>query len=244
MTFRLALILIAISFSLEAQADIYKCEAENGDIAYSQVPCPKQKTTTVATAAPKSDGPVDCRWSATFANDVARRMRSGMASDQLFNMYGGIDSISPGTLNIINYVYRFRGNEAMPVERISSLAASMCKAGSLGDVRCESLPYGQDPGSKRCEAGEEEFAPATQPLVRAPDQLEAASDSQTQSQANNNFVKDDSLSLENERRETCRDSFRDQIDAIDAEMRSGYSTEDGERYRQRLRSLTTRMREC
>ena len=42
----------------------------------------------------------------------------------------------------------------------------------------------------------------------------------------------------------CKQAYRDQIDAIDAEMRHGYSSEQGERYRERLRSLTERMREC
>jgi hypothetical protein len=262
MMFRLVLVLIAVLFASEGQAEIYKCEAENGDITYSQVPCLKQKTTTVTTSVPKAREPVDCRWAATFADDVARQMRSGMASDQMFNMYGGIDSVSAGTVNIINYVYRFRGNEAMPVERISSLAASMCKAGSLGDVRCESLPYGQDLATNRCDTDAEDSAAPQQPLVLAPDQLDASNgdiqsstsavmsgamsgeisgpaSSNIPAQATNN-----SQALDEERQEECRDGFRDQIDAIDAEMRDGYSSEEGERYRQRLRMLTTRMREC
>jgi len=42
----------------------------------------------------------------------------------------------------------------------------------------------------------------------------------------------------------CKQAYRDQIDAIDAEMRRGYSAEEGERYRERLLSLTERMRQC
>ena len=233
MDFRIALIPFALLLATGAEAEIYKCVAEDGSVAYSQIPCPKEKTTTVATAVAKADAVVDCRWAVKFSNDVGRRMRSGLPSDAVFNFYGGVDTVSPGTVNIINYVFRFRGNEAMPLERISSLAGSMCKAGSLGDVRCESLPYGQDPTGKRCDPdAQEEFAEPNDAVVSdAPPP--AASNSVLQPTANN------SAALER-----CRKNYRDQIDAIDAQMRNGYDSAQGEAYRERLRVLTTSLRAC
>jgi hypothetical protein len=47
-----------------------------------------------------------------------------------------------------------------------------------------------------------------------------------------------------EKTEACKDRYRDQIDAIDAQMRNGYDSEQGEVYRERLRRLTSSMREC
>jgi Domain of unknown function (DUF4124) len=237
MKIRLALIPIALLIATGAEAEIYKCVAEDGSVAYSQIPCPKQKTTTVTAATPKDDGVINCRWATQFATDVGRRMRSGLPSDAVFNFYGGVDSVSPGTLNIINYVYRFRGNEAMPLERISSLAGSMCKAGSLGDVRCESLPYGQDDTGEACNpdatvnpadavgarhAGEEEVARV------------ASSENEIARMAGSNDVATDQ----------CKKRYRDQIDAIDAQMRSGYDSAQGEAYRERLRVLTSSLRAC
>jgi hypothetical protein len=139
--------------------------------------------------------------------------------------------VSPGTINIINYVYRFRGNESVPEQRISSLAGSMCEAGSLGDVRCEALPYGQDPGG-RCDAENDEN--------RAPDDLQQPApavaidmQSSNQQQARIDGSNDQ-----------CKKGIRDQIDAIDAQMREGYDSAQGERYRESLRLLTTRLRQC
>ena len=237
MNFRIALIPFALLLATGAEAEIYKCVADDGSVTYSQIPCPKQKTTTVsaavATEANKADDVVDCRWAVKFANDVGRRMRSGLPSEAVFNLYGGIDSVSPGTINIINYVFRFRGNEAMPLERITSLAGSMCKAGSLGDVRCESLPYGQDPTGNRCDPDAQDELAEAQDAVVSDAPRPADSNSNLQTTANNDAY-----------RERCKKDYRDQIDAIDAQMRSGYDSAQGEVYCERLRVLTTSLRAC
>ena len=229
--------LMILLFAASAQADIYKCVAEDGAVSYSQIPCPQQKSETVRTPTARVDTTVDCRWASKLANDVARRMRTGLESDAAFNMYGGIDSVSSGTINIINYVYRFRSDNSTAIERISSLAGNMCKAGSLGDVRCESLPYGEDPTGNTCDPDTDDPAEgqtaATAESVAASDTTRPVVSTQARESGGNAAD-----------REACRDNFRDQIDAIDAQMRSGYDSAQGERYRERLLSLTTRMREC
>ncbi len=239
MMFRLAIILLVMLSASAAKAEIYKCVAEDGGISYSQIPCPKQNTTTVRSAMPKTRAVVDCRWASAFAGDVTRRMRGGMGSGALFDFYGGIDSVSSGTINIINYVYRFRGDEAIPEQRISSLAGSMCKAGSLGDVRCEVLPYGQEPGD-RCDAENIEDGLAVDDEIRPRDGAQqaapaAAVDLQS---SNRQQARVDGSG------DQCKQGIRDQIDAIDAQMRAGYDSAQGERYRENLRALTTRLRNC
>ena len=44
--------------------------------------------------------------------------------------------------------------------------------------------------------------------------------------------------------EACKEPHRDAIDSIEAEMLRGYSAEQGETYKQRLRTLTEAMRAC
>ena len=44
--------------------------------------------------------------------------------------------------------------------------------------------------------------------------------------------------------QTCKKHYRDSIDEIDAEMRKGYGSEQGEVFRQRLRQLTEKLRAC
>lgn len=237
MKFWIALIPVALLLASGVEADIYKCEAEDGGISYSQIPCPKQRTTKVSATVAKTDEAVDCRWATQFANDVALRMRGGMASDEMFKTYGGVDSVSAGTVNIINYVFRFRGNESVPLERISSLAGSMCKAGSLGDVRCESLPYGRDPTGQSCD-------PDTAEPVAAQVAPVASSTNQTQFANSDINRQADSQARNDAAHEQCKKRYRDQIDAIDAQMRSGYDSAQGEAYREQLRVLTTNLRAC
>jgi len=237
MTFRIGFVVSVLLFATAAPAAIYKCVAEDGAIAYSQVPCPQQESATVSTPVARTDTLVDCRWASKFANDVARRMRGGLEPDAAFKQYGGIDSVSSGTHNIINYVYRFRRDNSIAVERIASLASNMCKAGSLGDVRCESLPYGQDPSGKACDPDADDDFTGNAPVA---DTTTASNLVATEAQDQSNNGSRDAVAG----REACRDSFRDQIDAIDAEMRSGYDLAQSERYREHLRGLTTSMREC
>jgi len=42
----------------------------------------------------------------------------------------------------------------------------------------------------------------------------------------------------------CKKPYRDAIDEIDAEMKDGYSDEQGEVFKQRLRGLTEQLRRC
>jgi len=215
---RFALLLIALLFASGVQAEVYKCVGDDGNVTYSQLPCPIKESKTVRARVETGEYVLDCRWATAFASDVTRSMRAGLAPDTVFDLYGGADQVSPGTVNIINYVFRFRADSSVPDERITSLARSMCEAGSLGDVRCELLPYGHESGSNRCnpQAGEGRDA-SEQPMAGAT--IDAAS-------------------------EQCKKNARDEIDEIDAQMRQGYDPAQGERYRERLRMLTTRLREC
>lgn len=247
-----SLCLVPLLLATGAQAEIYKCIADDGGVTYSQIPCPEEKVETVRTVTSRSSDPADCRWASQFANEVARRMRTGKDSASLFDLYGGVDSVSNGTVNIINYVYRFRSDDSIGVERIASLAGNMCKAGSLGDVSCESLPYGQDPTGKRCNPDDDETdgdansTVATVAPVDNSDLLGSANASQDASGSDNarRIVSNAEPAENNEQREACKKRYRDQIDAIDARMRSGYDSEQGERYREQLRGLTTRLRAC
>lgn len=50
--------------------------------------------------------------------------------------------------------------------------------------------------------------------------------------------------LEGELLEDCKKRFRDQIDAIDAEILSDYSPEQGKAYKEQLLALTRQLRAC
>ncbi len=215
---RVALFLVALLFASAAEAEIHKCVAADGNVTYSQVPCPIEKSDTERAPVATQEHVLDCSWATAFASDVTRSMRAGLTSDAVFDLYGGANQVSPGTVNIINYVFRFRADTGVPAERITSLAHSMCEAGSLGDVRCELLPYGQDMGSNRCNPDAGSYHAAAEPPATG--------------------------ATTNAASEQCKQGARDEIDAIDAQMRQGYDLAQGELYRERLLALTKRLREC
>ncbi|MDX2411270.1 MAG: hypothetical protein QNK16_04055, partial [Woeseiaceae bacterium] len=134
----------------------------------------------------------------------------------------------------INYVYSFRTNDDVTEERIGGLAQAKCRAGSFGEVSCEVLPLSFTEGFGGCDA--EELAESQEPATARPDVVENPTASRSVPRA------DDSRS--SELIQQCKKRYRDQIDAIDAEMRRGYSSAQGEAYRERLRVLTQRLRSC
>jgi hypothetical protein len=219
-------------FSIDAQAEVFKCTAEDGSLTFQQTPCPEQKVEKVQTAVSASDA-MNCSHARQFAVLAGRFMRSGLRSDELFERYGGLDSLSRSSLGVINYVYTFRTNDDVSVERIAALTQAKCQARSLGDVNCETLPASYTETLASCNPDLEEdrvvsTAGSSEPTLAAPTSTRARTDAARSS----------------EEIAQCKKKNRDAIDAIDAEMRRGYSSEQGEGYRQRLRVLTEQLRAC
>ena len=224
-----AILLLAISLSAnDSLADIHKCTDEDGNVEYAQTPCANQKTENVRSSAVDSNREaLDCSYASRFALSTARRMRTGVRSSDLFNLYGGIDALSVGTIGVINYVYSYRSNDDVAVERIASLTQAKCRARSLGNVSCEALPLSYTESLGGCGAD--------------PEVIEIAEQLPVQQQP---VLRSTATSRSPELIEECKDNYRDQIDEIDAEMRRGYSSAQGEAYRERLRTLTQQLRAC
>ncbi len=218
--------------SADGRAEVFKCTAEDGGLTFQQTPCPEQKVEQVVTQAPAAaDDGLDCSFANRFAVSTARLMRANVKSDEVFDRYGGLDALSRSSIGVINYVYSFRTSDDVTVERIAELAGAKCKVGSFGDARCETLPPSFTDGIGGCD-GEGEVQETLiaetgdpQPFVTTPARSVASGRSDEEIQ-------------------TCKKHYRDAIDEIDAEMRRGYGSEQGEVYRQRLRQLTEKLRAC
>jgi hypothetical protein len=222
--------------SLVAQADVYKCTDADGSITFQQTPCPKQKVEKVSSQKPES-AEMDCIYANKFAVSTARLMRSGAQSDELFDRYGGLDSLSRATIGVINYVYSYRTSDNVTVERIAGLAQAKCRAGSFGDASCEEMPLSFTEGFGGCDAGENAE-------LMAADQISEPAQSLTAATAPSSARSNTDSGRSPEQIQACKKQHRDAIDSIDAEMRRGYSSEQGEVYRERLRTLTERLRDC
>lgn len=218
-------------------ADIYKCVDADGLIAYSQAPCPgKPQLVKVDSQSASTDAvALDCRAAYRFAYETAQSMQSGTSSADAFDRYGGLDSMSRGSLNLINFVYGYRASNSMTAERIAGLAKSMCQSNSLQNVSCDDLPISFTDKLGGCDAGEllpeadsvqddiaafelpvePEYAPADAELVAVGD--------------------DAGL---------CKKNIQAQIDQLDEQMRSGYTSSQGDAFRARRRQLREQMRRC
>jgi hypothetical protein len=221
--------------SADARADVYRCTDEDGGIVFKQTPCAaKPSEPEKSDELAQQPGP-DCGYANRFAFETGRLMRAGLRSDELFNRYGGIDALSRPAIGVINYVYSFRTNDDVSVERIASFTEAKCRAKAFGNVDCGVLPtvFTDNIGGCGTDAGS--TAPGATPgsttSAAPPPALEDAREKAA-------------AALRDEAVTECKQAYRDQIDAIDAEMRHGYSPEEGERYKERLLSLTERMRQC
>ncbi len=230
-------IITLLGASPAGHADVFKCTAEDGSITFQQTPCPKQKVEKVRTQT-ATDSAAVCSFASRFAVSTARLMREGVQSNEVFSGYGGLDSLSRASIGVINYVFSFRTNDDVSVERIAGLAAAKCKVGSFGDASCAQLPMLFTESIGGCDGdgdGLEEGAMAAS---------QVGADAPAAAQARSFAPVSSGSGRSQEEVLACKQHYRDEIDEIDAEMRNGYSSEQGEVYRLRLRLLSEKLRAC
>lgn len=240
----------------DLHAAVYKCVDADGSITYAQTPCPDQVTTTVHTAPSSSgeDGP-GCEFAQRFALSVARSMKSGNASSDTYMKYGGVDAMSKAAVNIVSYVHSFQHSSDIAVDRIAALAGNKCKARSFGEVSCKSLPSSYTDSFGGCEkangdngdngeAGEvgdtsnDSFAMSLQPATAAtptPNFRNSASAAEQKKLA---------AAREADQQESCRERHENEIDRINNSMRRGFTSAEGEKYRNQLRALRKAINDC
>ncbi len=230
------------------RAEIFKCVAADGALTFSQSPCREEgsKVTVQETVGGAADEPADCEHARRFALATAQEMRSGTESSALFDRYGGLGALSKGSVSLISYVFQFRTNNDVSVERVSALATSKCQARAFGDVSCEQLPVsftnqigGCDDDEKHNDDVELAFASAEpQPAPLQDEQSEPQQNAALQAQERQ------ARAREEEQRSQCKQNIKAQIGGINAQMRSGYSSSLGESLKKKRRALEDRLRDC
>ena len=234
----LFLLMLAVA-PAEVPAQVFKCKEADGTLTYSQTPCSSDPEPEIAAApAEVAEELPDCSHARDFAFETARSMQGGVASAELFQAYGGVDALSRGTIGIVNYVYSFRTNEQVSAERIAGLTATRCQAQVFGDVSCETLPQQYTKRTGGCDLESESGPPQTALAAQENEMVVGLPTTEPVAKAERNTAADAAAV------EQCKKRYRDQIDAIDAEMRRGYSSEQGEAYREQLRGLTRKLRAC
>lgn len=233
-----------------AQAEIYKCVAANGDLTFSQTPCPGKdsKVTVERTVTTSNDDKADCEFARRFSLTTARKMKRGVASSTVFDEYGGLNALSRGSVSLISYVYQYRTNDDVSAERVAALSVAKCKAKSFGDVSCEQLPVAYTNSLGGCETIEKNGGAEMLPPVSALAARQTTGQNEFKVSAENLARQQEeartSLAREEQRRATCKGRIRDRIDSINAQLRSGYSASQGIRLKDQRRELEQQLREC
>lgn len=241
-----------------AQAQVFKCVAANGDLTYSQTPCrDKDSEVTVQDVATSgnNDG-ADCEYAHRFALTTAMGMKRGVDSSDVFDRYGGLDALSRGSVSLISYVYQFRTNDDVTAERVAALSLAKCKANSFGDVGCEQLPRRYTNQLGGCEIPDEiadtmmnemvmrngwnESRTETGTAAPTPSRTRISPEARSRASAERREARE----REELRRAECEQRIQRTLDAINAEMRSGYSASRGITLRERRRDLEQQLREC
>lgn len=126
-----------------AQATIYKCVDASGNTTYTGSPCPADESTKKISSTAAHISGQDCRIARNFSQAVATQLKQGTSSNELFDYFGGLGSLSPASIGLISYIYTFSGNASTSASRIATLATDRCEIGSFGEAasRCESFPY-------------------------------------------------------------------------------------------------------
>ncbi len=253
--FAVLLLVFAWLLPATAKAEIFKCVAENGELTFSQAPCPG-KGTTVTVMKPGgvfSDEPADCEHARRFALDTAQQMKSGTGSSAIFDSYGGLGALSKGSVSLISYVFQFRTNADVSAVRVSALATAKCQARAFGDVSCEQLPASFTNGFDACNKDEDSPDSPTvvntvgtnaQAMNLAPVGGATSSTSSRDTTADMQARIREAKVVEEEQRLECRDRLKSQIDSVNARMRSGYTSAQGESFKKERRDLEAKMRDC
>lgn len=231
-----------------ALAEIFKCVATDGAITFSQSPCRDEgsKVTVQKTVGGAANEPADCEHARRFALATAQEMRSGTESSTVFDRYGGLSALSKGSVSLISYVFQFRTNNDVSVERVSALATSKCQARAFGDVSCEQLPVSFTNRIGGCNNIEESSKDTELTLASAAQQPAQPPDKQRELQRNAALQAQErqARAREEEQRSQCKQNIKAQIGDINSRMRSGYSSSLGETLKKKRRALEDRLRDC
>ncbi len=247
-------LLFILPFISDAVAATYKCIDENGDVGYSQLPCKQnQKTDKLLKSSKKQVEMEDCKYAGAFSKMVFSHMRSGLSAQQLFDRYGGVNSISQGTLGVINYVYSFKFSTDARRSRVAQLTIARCNAQAFGKVLCEDFPKEFQKIIFSCDDKEREEAIRLQKFIdQSVVQKRQFDNSATigayrskDHQTSNKEIMD---AQERNRKEKklkqiieCKRGYESEIKNIDDRMSQEYTVSLGETLRKKRRSLVKKL---
>jgi len=217
----------------EAEAKIYKCVGADGGISYSQRPCAAAEKTGKIMDGKSHREHFDCRVVRAFSKHIAGEMKAGATAEDLFAQYGGVDSISPTAVSVINFVLSHKKNLKISLSRIASLSGARCDAGSFSrDLGCDHFPRSFLESKGGCSVVKRESNPLDDslgsPHVKAErresnlidTRVNEGSSPRTDKNAASELIYNVRSSSPGQKQNECRVAVREKITALQERMRS------------------------
>lgn len=255
-------LLLALTASLmllipsEVEAKIYKCVGGDGSVSYAQRPCAAAEQTSKILGDKSVRERFDCRVARAFSTHIAGEMKAGSTADDVFDQYGGVNSITPTSMSVINYVFSHKTNVDTSVQRISALSGARCDTGTYSrNLECEHFPPSFIEGKGGCSAAkgespsidyqrENELASEDDSrsnlIATRVDPASSGSNVRVSSDENYNVLATSASDKQNE----CRVTIREQIGALQDRMRGRLSMEEHERLGEERSSLRDSYESC
>lgn len=227
--------LSALFYTDNTQAAIFKCVDANGATSYNQTPCPTetqtQKVIAKSGSSSNAKSATDCRIANNFARRVATQMIAGTPSGTVFDSYGGIDSIPRTSVGVISYVYTHNGNQDNNIERITSLSAARCSAGSYGAVSCDDFPHSFIAEFGGCEMATKKMMPQ-------------ASAEHPEPGAANPAAETASMPVRTGASTQCKEDVKAKLSTLLSDIQSGKVPSDSDALTKRKTQLQDQMQSC
>ncbi len=215
------LILGAALFLVNApcEARVYRCTDANGNVSYSQAPCPADQTGAKVRGvnSARATDPEACTHVRNFATETFRKLKNGKEPGMLIDEYGGPGYISPVTLNVINFVSGFRFNTDISSLKVGAMTYNKCSNRGFGTIQTTELPPEMLPNQDQMQ----EMPPS---MLFPTQSTPGTAPYNPQAAANSN------------RQQLCQNYAR-QLHNINLAVQNGHDAESGQRMRQQYEEL-------
>lgn len=126
---------LAFLAAFNSQAGLHKCQDEKGKVTYSDRAC-KTDSAEKVVAGPNASqgtgpGPAVCESVRTLAGKIFNAMQAGVDPSDAIGALGGVGMVQHDVLQVLNYVYSFRGLTRLSKPQTMALTYEKCMAGGF-----------------------------------------------------------------------------------------------------------------
>jgi len=227
-----------------AEAAAYRCVDDDGNTSYSEKPCSVDQRVNKIISGIGGGIEYHCELPQQLALKTAATMRDGQPSSTVFRQYGGIHTLSPTAISIINYVYQFKHNYEATTERIVALTEQRCEVGSFGVTDCAVFPASLVASVGGCHGSGHNVADLNQSFTSGNQSESSSNRNSQQTLAQNAASLPVTAKRSNESSADCRTRLRHQLEGLESRLNSATPGSNQQQLRAKQRELKRGAERC